>query len=89
MKVKSGSEITQLCLTLSNPMDCSLAGFSMGFSRQEHWSGVPLPSLCHFLAGNKRKHKAHLAFSLVHVFLAIKLSLDQASDSEMGKIITN
>ena len=26
MKVKSESEVTQSCLTLSNPMDCSLQG---------------------------------------------------------------
>ena len=43
MKVKSESEVTQSCLTPSDPMDCSPAG-SMGFSRQEYWSGVPLPS---------------------------------------------
>ena len=30
----------QLCLTLCNPMDCSCqAPLSMGFSRQEYWSG--------------------------------------------------
>ena len=30
---------------LSNPMDCNLPGSSVhGFSRQEYWSGVPLPS---------------------------------------------
>ena len=46
MKVKSESEGTQSCPTLSDPMDCSLPGSSiMGFSRQEYWSGVPLPSL--------------------------------------------
>ena len=28
MKVKSASEVTQLCLTLSDPMDCSLPGSS-------------------------------------------------------------
>ena len=45
MKVKSESEVTQLCLTLSDPMDCSLPGSSVhGFSRQEYWSGVPFPS---------------------------------------------
>ena len=45
MKVKSESEVTQVCQTLSHPMDCSLpAPLSMGFSRQEYWSGVPLPS---------------------------------------------
>ena len=29
MKVKNESEVTQSCLTLSNPMDCSLPGFSV------------------------------------------------------------
>ena len=29
MKVKSESEVTQSCLTLSNPMDCSLPGSSL------------------------------------------------------------
>ena len=28
-QVKSESEVTQLCLTLCNPMDCSLLGFSI------------------------------------------------------------
>ena len=46
MKVKSQREVAQSCPTLSDPMDCSLPGFSVhGFSRQEYWSGVPLPSL--------------------------------------------
>ena len=37
--------ITQSCLTLCNPMDCSLpsAPLSMGFSRQKYWSGLPRP----------------------------------------------
>ena len=29
MKVKSESEVTQSCLTLSDPMDCSLPGSSI------------------------------------------------------------
>ena len=29
MKVESESEVTQLCLTLSDPMDCSLPGSSI------------------------------------------------------------
>ena len=42
---KIESEVAQSCPTLSNPMDCSLqAPPSMVFSRQEYWSGVPLPS---------------------------------------------
>ena len=85
MKVKSQSEVTQSCPTLSDPMDRSLPGSSipgifqarvlewgaitfsikslscvqlfgipwtvahqappsMGFSRQEYWSGLPFPS---------------------------------------------
>ena len=45
MKVKSESEVTQSCLTPSDPMDCSLPGPPpMGFSRQEYRSGVPSSS---------------------------------------------
>ena len=29
MKVKSESEVAQLCLTLGDPVDCSLPGFSV------------------------------------------------------------
>ena len=37
--------VTQLCPTFCNPMDCShQASLSMEFSRQEYWSGLPLPS---------------------------------------------
>ena len=32
----------QSCLTLCDPMDCSLPGSSvLGFSRQAYWSGLP------------------------------------------------
>ena len=37
--------VTQLCLTLCHPMDCACqAPLSIKFSRQEHWSRLPLPS---------------------------------------------
>ena len=41
----SESEDTQECSTLCDPMDCSLhqAALSMGFSKQEYWSGLPFP----------------------------------------------
>ena len=36
--------VTQSRLTLCDPMDCTCqAHLSMEFSRQEHWSGLPLP----------------------------------------------
>ena len=40
------SEVTQLCLTLFDPMGSSLyqAPLSMRFSRQEYWSRLPFPS---------------------------------------------
>ena len=42
---ESESEVTQPCPTLCEPMDYSLPGsLSMGFSRQEYWSGLPFPS---------------------------------------------
>ena len=50
VKVKSESEVAHSCPTFSNPMDRShQAPSSTGFSRQEYWSGVPLPSPLHFL----------------------------------------
>ena len=46
-KVKSESEVVQSCLSLSDPMDCSLPGSSIHriFQAKEYWSQVPLPSL--------------------------------------------
>ena len=46
MKVKSESEVTQSCGLLATPWTAAhQVPPSMGFSRQEYWSGVPLPSL--------------------------------------------
>ena len=38
--------VAKLCLTLCDALDCvaNQAPLSMGFSRQEYWSGVPFPS---------------------------------------------
>ena len=38
------AKLLQSCLTLCDPMDYSpLGSSSMGFSRQEYWSGLPSP----------------------------------------------
>ena len=38
----------QWCPTLCDPIDGSPPGsLSLGFSRQEHWSGLPFPSPMH------------------------------------------
>ena len=47
MKVKSESEVAQSCPNLRTPWTVAYqAPPSMGFSRQEYWSGLPLPSPC-------------------------------------------
>ena len=45
MKVKSESEVAQLCPTLATPWTAAYqAPPPMGFSKQEYWSGVPSDS---------------------------------------------
>ena len=40
MKVKSESEVAQLCLTLRDPMDCSLPGSSLGGGIFLEWVAI-------------------------------------------------
>ena len=45
---KNKTKLLQSCLTLHDPIDGSpQAPLSLGFSRQEHWSGLPFPSPMH------------------------------------------
>ena len=56
MRVKSESEVAQSCPTLCDPMVCSLPGSSVhGISRQEYWSGLPLPSPKNNTTSNKKR----------------------------------
>ena len=55
----------QSCPTLSDPMDRSLPGSSVhGFSRQEYWSGLPLPSLIYVYA-----HNANIKLLILDILL--------------------
>ena len=66
MKVKSESEVAQSCPTLVTPWTAVYqAPLSMGFSRQEYWSGVPSPSV------NKAK---------VEIFLELSCFFDDPMD---------
>ena len=91
MKVKSESEVAQSCPTLSDPVDCSLPGSSVhGFSRQEYWSGGPLPSpLCD--AGDFLLHhitEAHNNnFDHFLKLLVLKLSLTWALRNSLGQLL--
>ena len=52
MKVKNESEVAQSCLTLSNPMDCSLPGSSIHRifqARVVEWGAITFSEFC-FLA---------------------------------------
>ena len=81
--MKSESEVTQLCPTLCDPMDCSPPGspfvhgifpgkntvarqgpLSMGFSRQELWSGLPFSSPGIFLTQGSNSGLLHCQQSL-------------------------
>ena len=61
MKVKSESEATQSCLTLHDPMDCSLPGFSIhGIFQARILEWVAIPSPMH----ESEKWKCHFAMQL-------------------------
>ena len=61
MKVKSKSEVTQSCPILAIPWTAAYqAPPSVGFARQEYWSGVPFPSPAFFL--NELNPKNHSPF---------------------------
>ena len=43
-EIKGCLFLQRKALTLCNPLDCSLAGYSLhGISRQEYWRGLPFP----------------------------------------------
>ena len=71
IKVKSESEVAQSYLTLGDPMDCIAyqAPPSMGDSRQEYWSGVPLPSpKCSLGISNFLEEISSLSHSVVFLY---------------------
>ena len=64
MKVKSESEVTQSCPTLATPWTAAhQAPPSMGFSRQEYWNGVPLPSPLYNIALFFYKYRIRCGFN--------------------------
>ena len=83
MKVKSESEVAQLRLTLRDPITAAhQAPPSMGLSRQEYWSGVPLPYPISLTNNNKSSFfscsyfwwtNLHLTFSLLCRYMAFYL----------------
>ena len=92
MKVKSESEVAQLCPTLATPWTAAhQAPPSMGFSRQKYWSGVPLPwslKQCTGTYGKKMSElwKKSLANILIHL-LPVVCGLDGSAMSYMQRVL--
>ena len=69
MKVKSKREVTQSCPTLSDPMTAAYqAPPPMGFSRQEYWSGVPMP---HGAKSRNGLLHLQLLFKYIYIFESV------------------
>ena len=66
---KKESEVTQWCLTLCDPhgLVAYQAPASMGFSRQEYWSGLPFPSPGDLLDPGIEPRSQHCRQTLYHL----------------------
>ena len=65
MKVKSESEVTQSCLTLSDPMDCSLPGSSIhGIfqARVLEWGAIAFS-----LKNHRRDHRRDVMYHTINI----------------------
>ena len=69
VKVKSESEVAQSCLTLCDPTVAYQAPPSMGFSRQECWSGLPF-----FCSHIILSPKANSAISFPSIGFALRIN---------------
>ena len=88
MKVKSLSRVLLLAIPWTTAYQ---APPSMGFSRQEYWSGVPLPSPNLNLCRSKCVDHRALFFLWNHLFLAPSKMLNRehyggASGDEVGDL---
>ena len=67
MKVKSESEVAQLCLTLSDPMDCSPPGSSIhGIfqARGPEWAAIAFSEMTLYARQQKRHRYKEQIFGL-------------------------
>ena len=70
----AAAKLLQSCPTLCDPIDGSPPGSpSLGFSRQEHWSGLPFPSPMHESEKWKRSHSVVSDYSRPHGLQSTRL----------------
>ena len=87
MKVKSESEVAQSCLTLSDPMAAAYqAPPSMGFSRQEYWSGLPLPSPSELHKGTLLSED-HYNHGVSNWMVRVRQQLLEVLGHQVGKLV--
>ena len=73
MKAKSQSEVAQLCLTLSNPMDCSPPGSSVhGIfqARVLEWGAISFSDMC---------SNSCISLQLLIIFILYQVGLNEES----------
>ena len=79
MKVKSESEVTQSCLTLSDPMDCSLPGSSVhGIfqARVLEWGAIAFSSFAFSSPPNFNESPSSNPLNISYVFSFVFLHLE-------------
>ena len=68
-RLPAAAKSLQSCPTLCDPTDDSPPGSqSLGFSRQEHWSGLPFPSPMHESESEVAQSSPEAALNIVYVW---------------------
>ena len=81
MKVKRENEVAQSCPTLCDPMDMQPTRLlrPWDFSRQEYWSGLPLPS-----PAAKQTNLEHQSYRKSLLLLHLQVSWILADAGQIG-----
>ena len=82
MKVKSESEVGRVRLLATPWTAAHQAPPSTGFSRQEYWSGVPLPSPFECILHYKYYFHHVLEGSILECYLWVSLSFSLKEDND-------
>ena len=91
MKVKSESEVTQSCLTLSDPMDCSLPGSSIqGIfqARVLEWVAIAFSRLIQGLMYKYHPRGRFRPRNYQTLFSAFTIFINNSDDDVVGRLIT-
>ena len=89
MKVKSESEVAQLCLTLSDPMDCSPPGFSvLGIfqARVPEWGAIAFSIMLSRLVITFLPRSKHLLISWLQSPSAVILEPEKVKTATVSTV---